>query len=99
MIEPVRITGDAGRLRIANLHDFRDLSHLVFPWTLEEEGAPVAEGVLDVAAVRAGETAEVALPELPATQRRGVADRAGGARRRRAVGARRPRGRLGPARR
>ena len=24
---------------VANLHDFRDLSHLVFPWTLEEEGA------------------------------------------------------------
>ena len=34
-----------------------------------------------------GETAELALPELPATRRRGVADRAGGAGRRRAVGA------------
>ena len=58
----MRITGDARRLRIANLHDFRDLSHLVFPWTLEEEGAPVAEGVLDVAPVAAGETVEIALP-------------------------------------
>ena len=65
MIEPVRITGDAGRLRIANLHDFRDLSHLTFPWTLEEEGVAVAEGVLDFDPPAAGETAEVALPELP----------------------------------
>ena len=70
VIEPVRITGDAAtrRLRVANLHDFRDLSHLAFPWTLEEEGALVAEGVLDLAAVPAGETAEVALPELPSTR-------------------------------
>ena len=27
-----------------NLHDFRDLSHLAFPWTLEEEGVAVAAG-------------------------------------------------------
>ena len=69
VIEPVRITGDAGagRLSVANLHDFRDLSHLVFPWTLEEEGVAVADGVLEVAA-EAGATAEVALPDLPATR-------------------------------
>ena len=48
VIEPVRITGDAGRVRVTNLHDFRDLSHLAFPWTLEEEGVAVADGVLDV---------------------------------------------------
>lgn len=67
VIEPVRIAGDAaaGRLSVANLHDFRDLSHLVFEWALEEEGVPVAEGVLDVGPVPAGETADVALPELP----------------------------------
>jgi beta-galactosidase len=52
---------------VANLHDFRDLSHLAFPWTLEEEGVAVADGVLDLAAVPAGESAEVALPELPST--------------------------------
>jgi beta-galactosidase len=68
VIEPVRITGDAGRLRIANLHDFRDLSHLTFPWTLEEEGVAVAEGVLEFDPPVAGETAEVALPELPSTR-------------------------------
>ena len=40
VIEPVRIEGDASGtgLRIRNLHDFRDLSHLAFAWTLEEEG-------------------------------------------------------------
>jgi beta-galactosidase len=65
VIEPVRITGDARRLRIANLHDFRDLSHLTFPWALEEEGVAVAEGVLEVDPPAAGETAVVALPDLP----------------------------------
>jgi beta-galactosidase len=70
VVEPVRITGDAGagRLAIANLHDFRDLSHLAFPWTLEEEGVPVAEGVLELEPPAAGETAEVALPALPSTR-------------------------------
>ena len=66
VIEPVRIAGDAtaGRLSVTNLHDFRDLSHLAFPWTLEEAGIPVAEGVLDVGPA----TTEVALPELPSTR-------------------------------
>jgi beta-galactosidase len=70
VIEPVRITGAAGtgHVSVANLHDFRDLSHLAFPWALEEEGVAVAEGVLEVGPVAAGERAEVALPELPATR-------------------------------
>ena len=70
VIEPVRIAGDAaaGRVTVANLHDFRDLSHLVFGWTLEEEGVPVAGDVLAVGPVPAGETADVALPELPSVR-------------------------------
>jgi beta-galactosidase len=70
VIEPVRIEGDAnaGTLRVTNLHLFRDLSHLAFPWALEEEGEPVAEGTLDVGALPAGETVELPLPERPATQ-------------------------------
>ena len=70
VIEPVRIGGDAGtgRLTVANLHDFRDLSHLVFGWTLEEEGVSLAEGVLDIGPTAAGETADVALPELPSAR-------------------------------
>ena len=69
VIEPVRIDGDAaaGRVRVANLHDFRDLAHLAFHWALEEEGVAVAEGTLDVGPLRAQETAEPAFPELPAT--------------------------------
>ncbi len=69
VIEPVRITGEADRLRIENLHDFRDLSYLAFAWALEEEGVAVAHGTLEVGPVTAGEWVEVALPSLPPTGR------------------------------
>src|SRR3954451_18022149 len=67
VFEPVRIDGDAagGAIRLANLHEVRDLSHLDFTWVLEEEGVPVAEGSLDVGAVAAGDATEVPLPDLP----------------------------------
>jgi beta-galactosidase len=67
VIEPVRIEGDATgtQLRIRNLHDFRDLSHLAFTWTLEEEGTTVAEGTLAPGAVAAGAAAELPLPDMP----------------------------------
>lgn len=66
--EPVRIGGDAaaGTLLLANRYDFRDLSHLDFCWTLEEEGLPVAAGTLEANAPPTGE-ALVRLPRLPAT--------------------------------
>jgi beta-galactosidase len=67
VIEPVRISGTPDLLRIANLHTFRDLSHLAFTWTLEEEGRVVADGTLAVPAVPAGEQAEVPTPALPDT--------------------------------
>jgi beta-galactosidase len=70
VIEPVRITGAAGGpLTIANRFGFRDLSHLRFEWALEEEGAEVARGELAMPDVAAGESVEVALPDLPATSR------------------------------
>jgi beta-galactosidase len=71
VVEPLRIEGDvaAGRLRLTNLHDFRDLSHLAFSWTLEEEGVAVAQGALAVGPLPAGETADLVLPELPATRK------------------------------
>jgi len=69
VVEPVRITADpAGGIRIANLHDFRDLSHLAFSWTLEAEGAEVAAGALEVPSVAPGEQATVPLPPLPPTE-------------------------------
>jgi beta-galactosidase len=69
VVEPVRITADpAGGIRIANLHDFRDLSHLAFSWTLEAEGVEVAAGSLEVPSVAPGEQATVPLPPLPPTE-------------------------------
>jgi beta-galactosidase len=75
VIEPVRIARgeDGDGLEIVNLHDFRDLSHLAFPWTFEEEGVRVAQGLLAVPSVSAapsvpaGERALLPLPKLPAT--------------------------------
>jgi beta-galactosidase len=68
VVEPVRISADpAGGIRVANLHDFADLSHLRFTWTLEAEGAEVASGSLEVPVLGPGETTTVALPDLPPT--------------------------------
>jgi beta-galactosidase len=70
VVEPVRITPDpAGGVRVANLHDVRDLSHLSFEWHLEEEGVEVAAGHLEVPPVDAGSAATVPLPPLPTTAR------------------------------
>ncbi|MBX6354418.1 MAG: DUF4981 domain-containing protein [Micromonosporaceae bacterium] len=67
VIEPVRITGGPGGLQIRNRYDFRDLSHLDFHWSLEDDGVRVDGGVLEVPALAAGESVEVPLPKLPAT--------------------------------
>jgi beta-galactosidase len=68
VFEPVRITGGLeGGLRVENRHGFRDLSHLAFPWTLEEEGVEVARGICRVGSLPAGAVAELQGPdELPA---------------------------------
>jgi beta-galactosidase len=69
--EPVALTADvtAGRLRIVNRHDFRDLSHLRFSWVLEDEGVRVDGGGLTVPGVAARTEAEVALPRLRVPER------------------------------
>ena len=68
VVEPVRIAADPERgIRIANLHSFRDLSHLSFAWSLESEGVAVATGHLEVPPLAPGEVATVPLPALPAT--------------------------------
>ncbi|WP_052852724.1 glycoside hydrolase family 2 TIM barrel-domain containing protein [Streptomyces avicenniae] len=69
VIEPVRITGDAaaGTVRVANGHDFRDLSHLAFGWRYEVEGVAVSAGPLDVPPLAPGASADVTLPPAPAT--------------------------------
>jgi beta-galactosidase len=67
--EPVRIVGASGALRVENRFLFRDLSHLRFEWTLEEEGVAVASGELRVGPLPAGAVAELERPALPAVTR------------------------------
>jgi beta-galactosidase len=69
VVEPVRITGDvaAGTVEVTNLHDFRDLDHLRFLWSLEVEGAAIARGNLDVPRVLPGGTTTIPLPTLTPT--------------------------------
>jgi beta-galactosidase len=62
VIEPVRITGTPAGLRIANLYEVRDLGHLRFTWSLEEEGVEVDSGELAVPPVAPGDSAELDLP-------------------------------------
>jgi beta-galactosidase len=63
---PVRITGTVGALRVENRHGFRDLSHLTFLWTLEEEGVERANGACRVGSLPAGAVAELhGLDDLP----------------------------------
>ena len=65
IVEPVRIEVDGPGVRITNRYDMRDLSHLEFRWSVEEEGLPVAGGVLPVPAIPSGRTATVPTPPTP----------------------------------
>ncbi|ONK09374.1 glycoside hydrolase family 2 TIM barrel-domain containing protein [Streptomyces sp. MP131-18] len=67
VIEPVRITGDAGAgtVTVTNGHDFADTSHLAFEWVHEVEGERLAEGRLNVPPLAPGESADVKLPPAP----------------------------------
>ncbi|WP_017569427.1 glycoside hydrolase family 2 TIM barrel-domain containing protein [Nocardiopsis halotolerans] len=66
-IEPVRVVPDpeGGGVRVTNTWDFRDTSGLAFVWRVEEEGALLGEGALDVPVLAPGETADVPLPAPP----------------------------------
>ncbi|MCD0443261.1 DUF4981 domain-containing protein [Glycomyces sp. A-F 0318] len=66
VVEPVRITVEAGAkaIAVANLRDFADTGDLRFTWTVEDGGAEVARGGLDVPAVGAGASAVVPFPEF-----------------------------------
>jgi beta-galactosidase len=68
VVEPVRLSARGPHeLSVRNGYEVRDLSHLRFGWALEEEGRPVAEGILDVATTAPGETSVVALAPFPPT--------------------------------
>src|SRR3954447_21125769 len=69
VFEPLRITeAIGGGLRIENRLMFRDLSHLTFVWSVEEEGAPLVAGELRVGSLPAGAVTELPLPDdIPET--------------------------------
>ncbi len=100
VVEPVRIAADpAGGIRVANLHDFRDLSHLAFALvTSRRRAPPVATGPLTVPPARPGDS-RYRRPARPSRPRSAetLADRPGEPRHRPPLGPRRPRGRLGPS--
>ncbi|NUR30690.1 MAG: DUF4981 domain-containing protein [Catenulispora sp.] len=66
VIEPVRFSfdGESGIVTVRNRYQFQDLSHLRFLWSVEAGGEAVAEGVLVVPSVAAGESTDIPLPEV-----------------------------------
>ncbi len=71
VIEPVRIAAGEDGITIENRYEVLDTGHLRFRWRAEVDGEPVADGELDVAAVAAGGSARVDLPEIPGSSRQG----------------------------
>ncbi|KKO54130.1 glycoside hydrolase family 2 TIM barrel-domain containing protein [Paenibacillus sp. DMB20] len=65
VIAPVRIEEEKlsrGVLRITNLYDFRDLSHLSFSWSLEKEGEILEQGNLPMVQAAPYESVNVVIP-------------------------------------
>lgn len=56
VVEPVAIgiEPDSATVSVSSGYDFTDTAHLRFDWVLEDDGATVAKGGLDVPIVRAG---------------------------------------------
>ncbi len=67
VVEPVAIEVDApaSLLTVINRHDHIDTSHLRFRWRHHGERGVLAEGVLEVPAVPAGNSTRVPVPALP----------------------------------
>jgi len=67
IFEPVQISRGArsGWVSISNRFEVTSLADLRFRWILETDGEKVAAGHLDVPALPAGDTAEIAWPSLP----------------------------------
>lgn len=65
VIEPTEITVDGTQVKVKNWRDFADTSDLAWRWKIEGESGVVAEGVLDVPAIAAGESGTAALPQAP----------------------------------
>jgi beta-galactosidase len=72
VVSPVRIVASKDGLRISNLHMASTLDHLRFDWRLEEDGTPVARGVLEVPETPAGTSVIVPMPSgLPSVRGEG----------------------------
>ncbi|MFC8130999.1 glycoside hydrolase family 2 TIM barrel-domain containing protein [Streptomyces sp. NPDC057302] len=73
VIQPVRFAYDAdtGTVRVTNLHDFTDLSHLSFEWTyIGDDDAVYAAGDLAVPPeLGPGESVDLKLPDAPPASR------------------------------
>ena len=63
--EPVRFEQKDGSINIQNVCDFADTSAFSFSWRLEDEGQPIAEGVLDVPSIAAHDSVSIPLPKAP----------------------------------
>ncbi|MFH0516014.1 glycoside hydrolase family 2 TIM barrel-domain containing protein [Streptomyces sp. M41] len=67
VIEPVRIEGDGtgGAVRVTNVYDFVDLSHLAYEFFHSVDGFPTGAHTLTVPPLAPGESARVELPAAP----------------------------------
>ena len=74
VFEPVRIELDTvtGTVRITNKHSHRDLNHLVFEWSVQEEGTTIAVEPLNVPPLTAGESATIKLLAVPGAQKEDI---------------------------
>ena len=64
----------AGRFRVVNRYDFRDLDHVELRWTLLEDGVEVASGVVDTPKIEPRERQELSI-DLESGQHRGGGER------------------------
>ena len=65
VMSPVQVVADdaaAGRLRVINRQQFRDLSGYRLAWSLTEDGQPLAQGTVPCPLLAAGDSALLQLP-------------------------------------
>lgn len=65
VIEPLAITHEGAGLRITNLYEVLDTTHLRFRWEATADGEPIAQGELPVPVLPPGTSHHADLPTLP----------------------------------
>ena len=74
VLAPVRVEAvnlSEGRIRLTNLYDFTDLSHLILNWRIEKDGEPVKGGYMDQLAAKPHESQDLVIPYELAPDMRG----------------------------